>query len=113
MKRLQIAQFIALGATAVSIVGAVLGRTSGDDLGITVMAVGFLIGLISYIFGGFGTALRMAGKIAKVGWVIAPFPFDIVTFLIVLPFAIVIFVCFPIIPVRKAYKEKVKTELGE
>lgn len=105
MNRLKIAQYIALGATAFSGIGGILGGLSGSDFGAILMCVGFIAGLVSYIFGGLGTAIKMAGGIAKWGWIVVPFPYDIMTFILSFIFAIFAFVFFPIIPVRKAYKE--------
>ncbi len=105
MNRLKIAQYIASGATAISLIGVVFGGLTGSAFGVILMSIGFVTGLVSYIFGGFGTALKMAGGIAKWGWVIVPFPYDIVTFIFSFIFAIFAFVFLPIIPVRKAYKE--------
>jgi len=105
MNRLQIAQYIALGATALSIIGLLLGGTSGSLIGTVLMGVGFVAGMVSYIFGGFGTAIKMAGKIAKWGWIIVPFPYDLTTGGISFIVAIIAFVFLPIIPVRIAYKE--------
>lgn len=104
MDRLKIAQYIALLATALSVVGGLIGGLSGSDFGAVMMCIGFVLGLASYFFGGFGTAIRMSAGIAKLGWVIVPFPFDIITFFFTFAFAIIAFVCLPIIPVRKAYK---------
>lgn len=105
MNRLKIAQYIALGATALSVIGGLLGGMSGSEIGTVLMGLGFVTGLVSYIFGGLGTAIRMAGGIAKWGWIIVPFPYDIMTFVCSFIFAIFAFVFLPIIPVRKAYKE--------
>ena len=105
MNRLKIAQYIALGATALSVIGGLLGGLSGSEFGAVLMCIGFVAGLVSYIFGGLGTAIKMAGGIAKWGWIIVPFPYDILTFIFSFIFAILTFVFLPIIPVRKAYKE--------
>ena len=105
MNRLKIAQYIALGATALSVIGGFLGGLSGAGFGETLMYIGFMVGLVSYIFGGLGTAIKMAGGIAKWGWIVVPFPYDIMTFILSFFFAIIVFVFLPIIPVRKAYKE--------
>ncbi len=105
MNRLQIAQYIALGATVLSVIGGIAGGLSGSTFGTILMAIGFIAGLISYIFGGLGTAIKMAGGIAKWGWIVVPFPYDIMTFIMSFMFAIIAFVFLPIIPVRKAYKE--------
>lgn len=105
MNRLKNAQYIALGATALSVIGGLLGGMSGSNVGAVLMCVGFVAGLVSYIFGGLGTAIKMAGGIAKWGWIVVPFPYDIMTFIMSFIFAIFAFIFLPIIPVRKAYKE--------
>lgn len=108
MKRLQIAQYIALGATASSILGAVFGGMSGNDFGLILMLIGFFAGFVAYFFGGLLTAIKMAGKIAKWGWIVIPFPFDIATFIMAFLFAVLAFFFLPIIPIRKAYKESMR-----
>ncbi|MDE7416189.1 MAG: hypothetical protein K2N44_07795 [Lachnospiraceae bacterium] len=108
MNRWKIAQYIALGATVLSVLGFCLQNMAGLELGTILMGAGFVAGFISYIFGGLWTAVRMAGGIAKWGWVILPFPFDLVTFAAAFAFALMVFIYLPIIPVRKAYKESVR-----
>lgn len=105
MNRLKIAQYIALGATACSVIGALLGGMSGSKIGVTLMTIGFLMGVVSYLFGGLLTAIKMAGGIAKWGWVVAPFPYDLITGPLAFVFAAFALFFVPIIPVRKAYKE--------
>ena len=105
MNRLQIAQYIALGATAFSVVGFMLNSMAGLEFGAVLMFIGFMGGLVSYIFGGLLTAIRMAGGIAKWGWFVVPFPYDLMTFFLALFCALIAFVFLPIIPIRKAYKE--------
>ncbi len=105
MNRLKIAQYIALGATAFSVIGVVLIGMFGSDVGAYLMAIGFIAGIVSYVFGGLGTAIKMAGGIAKWGWLVVPFPYDIMTFFLSFFTAIYVFIFIPIIPVRKAYKE--------
>lgn len=105
MNRLKIAQYIALGATAFSVIGGIFGGLSGTEFGTILMGIGFIAGLVSYVFGGLGTAIKMAGGIAKWGWIVVPFPYDIMTFILSFMFAIFAFVFLPILPIRKAYKE--------
>jgi ABC-type antimicrobial peptide transport system permease subunit len=105
MNRFKIAQYIALGATVSSVLGFILTEVAGLDFGMILAGIGFAAGLISYIFGGLGTAIKMAGRIATWGWVVVPFPYDIMTFMCSFIIAIIVFVFLPIIPVRKAYKE--------
>lgn len=105
MDRLKIAQYVALVATVSLILGIYLTTSTNSNFGASLIGVGFGGGLISYIFGGLGTAIKMAGKIAKWGWIIVPFPLDIATFIFAFFLAIMVFFCLPIIPIRKAYKE--------
>jgi len=109
MNRMKIAQYIALGATACTVIGVIVivigGGKISSGIGAWMCLIGLAAGLVSYIFGGLGTAIKMAGGIAKWGWIVVPFPYDIMTFIFSFIFAICAFVFLPIIPVRKAYKE--------
>ena len=71
MKRIEIAQYIALGATCLTVLGFVLSGIFGGRIPMSMMGYGVMAGIVSYFFGGFGTAVRMAGKIAKWGWPIS------------------------------------------
>lgn len=105
MERLKIAQYIAGGATLVTMLGLCLLLVWEINFGSTLMAVGVFAGIVSYCFGGFGKAISMSANIAKWGWIIVPFPIDLVTFVFAFFIAIFAFLFLPIIPVRKAYKE--------
>lgn len=107
MNRFKIAQYIALVATALSVIGWLLWGVLGSQVGLTMIGIGALIGIVSYVFGGILTAFKMACGIAKWGWFVLPFPYGIVTFIGAFAIAIYVFICFPIIPVRKAYTENV------
>ena len=106
MKRIKIAQYIALAATCLTVLGFILSGTTGGQFALSMMGYGVMIGIVSYFFGGFKTALRMAGKIAKWGWLILPFPYDIITGMVSFFISILVFIGLPIIPIRKAYKEQ-------
>lgn len=106
MKRIEIAQYIALGATCLTVLGFVLSGIFGGRIPMSMMGYGVMAGIVSYFFGGFGTAVKMAGKIAKWGWLIVPFPYDIVTGMVSFFISIMVFIGLPIIPIRKAYKEQ-------
>ncbi|MDD6632056.1 MAG: hypothetical protein PUE83_04195 [Lachnobacterium sp.] len=108
MDRLKIAQYIALVATLFSIVGIIAGGFDGSNIGGIFIGIGMIVGLVSYLFGGFLTAIKMSLKIAKFGWVIVPFPFDLITLFVSFVFAIIAFVFIPIIPIRRAYKNNLK-----
>ena len=106
MKKMVIAQYIAIVATCMTVIGFLLNLATHTSFSASMFATGMMIGMISYFFGGFGTAVKMAGKIAKWGWIILPFPYDIVTGLVAFFISIFVFMALPIIPIRKAYKEQ-------
>lgn len=103
MDRLKIAQYIALAATLFTVIGSLLGAWSGSVIGNCFLSAGFITALVSYIFGGFGTAVSSALNIAKWGWIVVPFPYDIPVFIMTALVAIIVFCLLPIIPVRIAY----------
>lgn len=105
MNRLQIAQYIALAGTALTVIGIILYALIPSDFTGIIICLGMLIGMVSYLFGGLLTAIKMAGGIAKWGWIVVPFPYDLVTFVLAFMFAVIAFLFLPIIPVHKAYKE--------
>ena len=107
MKRFKIAQLVALVATVISVIGLIM-ISGGNDNGVTFIGTGFIIGVVSYIFGGLGTAISSAFNIGKVGFLFGAFPFNVFAGLITIIFAILAVVCLPIFPVRKAYKEYTK-----
>ena len=106
MNRLRTAQYIAMFATACSILAFALGELldSMDIFGFLLL-VAVIFGIVSYFFGGFGTALKMSWKIATWGWLIVPFPWCLLAFLPCLIFGVFMFILLPIIPIRKAYQE--------
>lgn len=106
MKKMVIAQYIAIVATCMMVIGFLLNLATHTSFSASMFATGMMIGMISYFFGGFGTAVKMAGKIAKWGWMILPFPYDIMTGLIAFIISIFVFFALPIIPIRIAYKDK-------
>ena len=90
MKRIEIAQYIAVGATCLVVISFILAKITGANFFVSLMGLGVMGGMVSYFFGGFGTAVRMSGKTGIVAFI----------------FSIMIFIFVPIIPVRKAYKEQ-------
>lgn len=105
MNRLKIARYIALGATLCSLVGIYGVFVSENTFLGGFLGFGALAGIVSYFFGGFGKAIKMAGKIAMFGWYILPFPVDLISIIFTFILAIYVFFFFPIIPVSKAYNE--------
>lgn len=74
---------------------------------IPIALYGWLLGIVAIFVGGFGAACRMAGKVAKWGWLVAPFPMDIFTGLFSFFLAVWMLMLFSIIPIHKAYKESI------
>lgn len=111
MKRLQIAQYIALVATALSVIGLLMVFKFDIKFGEYVAVLGVLTGLVSYVFGGFFTAIRMALGIAMWGLSLLPLPWNIIAFMAGGLYSLVAFVFLPIIPVRKAYKEGMRNAI--
>lgn len=105
MKRLKIAFCIALIGTVISIVGFLLGTLNVVRVAVSsdLVFLGMLVGWVAYIFGGLGTAIKMAGGIAKWGWLILPFPFDLISFPFTLFIALFVLLCLPIVSITKAY----------
>lgn len=105
MKRLKIAFCIALIGTVISIVGFLLGTLNVEKFAFAydLIFLGMLVGWVAYIFGGLGTAIKMALGIAKWGWFILPFPIDLISFPFTVLIALYVLLCLPIIPITKAY----------
>lgn len=102
------AQYIAIVATLLNGLGIFMFSSEGETLQIIgALAIFFGLGLTfcSYCLGGFWTAIKAALNIAKWGWLVIPFPYDIATGLVAFIFAMIALFLFPIIPVRKAMKE--------
>lgn len=112
MEKTKIAQYTALGATVFSVTSFILGfkfQSSNFIQGLAslMIIIGILGAIVSYILGGgLGKALSIAGKILKWGWLLVPFPFNLVTGLGGFLYAIIAMVFLPIIPVRMACKER-------
>ena len=107
MKRYQIALYISIGATVLSIIGFIVWKASGNsNIGGALMALGFLAGVVSYIFGGLLTAVKMVWDIAKWAFIIVRLPYSLIIFIFTGIFAAFAFFFLPVIPVYKAFKER-------
>jgi len=109
------AQKVAVMATIVEIIGFLIAANSGDiqilgDMGICVLLIGILMAVVSYFLCGVKQLIAFAKKLAKWGWFIAPFPFDLIVAPTVFAFVLYVSLFLPIIPVRIACKEKQKEE---
>jgi len=92
LEKAKIGLIIAGVATALSALGF-----SFEVLGF-LLPIAFLAAIAAYIVGGgIKIALKTAWKIAKFGWFVIPFPYDIVTGIVTLIFAIMGFIFFPVV----------------
>ncbi len=88
---------------ALAVIGSIiclihLSSEGLNDGFISGATIGMLFAIPAYILcGGLGRALRFAFSVAKWGWVIAPFPFDLITGLAGLFLGIGFFCLFPVI----------------
>lgn len=99
MNRLKIAQYIATGATIFSGLGFLLIKVNFIDAGYIVILIGCLAAIISYLFAGLLTALKMVWKISRWGFIIAPLPYSLILFPVLALFSAMILLLLPIIPV--------------
>ena len=102
--------------TAFSLIGIVLSLATASSSGALsnffgiLMFIGIILGFASYIIGGgFGIALKTAGRLAEFGWFVVPvFPVDIVVFFFVLMFAVFAFFFIPVVFVGISSKQRQK-----
>lgn len=81
-------------ATGLTLFGLLGGHPDGQGMMYIVLA--FFAAIPAYILGGgFGKALKAAGKLAKFGWLIIPFPYDLLTGFLTLIIAGFLFFCAP------------------
>ena len=96
------AQYMAIVASVLNGMGLLLMDTDGTAWGM-IGALALLLGIgltfCSYCLGGFWTAVKAALNIAKWGWLVVPFPYDLVTGLAAFVFAMIALFLFPEIPV--------------
>ncbi|MCR4902623.1 MAG: hypothetical protein K6A23_07185 [Butyrivibrio sp.] len=101
LKRVKIGLIIAAITSVISIIGY---TATNNNLSTILMLVSLIGSLVSYIIGGgFMNALSWGVKIGKIGWIIMPFPVDIVTGLTASLFAILVFLFLPVIFVLLSY----------
>lgn len=92
--RVLIGLAISAVATGLTLFGLFGGHP--DGLGMVYIMLAFFAAIPAYILGGgFGKALKAAGKLAKFGWLIIPFPYDLITGFMTLIIAGFLFFCAP------------------
>lgn len=109
--RYTLAQPIAAVATILNLLGVLFIYKLTDVSSAWTLIGGLMVfsGLIltfgAYCLGGLWTAIKAALSIAKWGWLVVPFPYDLATGPIAFVLAMMALFLIPIIPVRKAMKE--------
>lgn len=92
-------------ATALVVVGVMLSnnRSIGvSSFGMFMIMVAIPLAIASYVFAGLGTMLNWCKNLAFVGWLVVPFPWDIVSGICTFLMAVLLFLFVPILPVLRA-----------
>lgn len=110
MTKLVMAKKIATVSTILNIIGLFISSVY-EPIGTALLFIGIIGAIVSYSYGGFGNVIKAAGAIAKIGWIVAPFPMDIPVGLATFFGTIMACLFIPIIPVKKAFKEAEKVEV--
>lgn len=102
LQRIKIGLIIALVATISSVL-LFLELTPFTDI---LMGLSFFGSIVSYVVGGgIGMAFKSAWKVAKIGWLLTPFPIDIFTGLVAMMFSIMGFFFIPLLFVAMNYDQ--------
>lgn len=102
MNRFSIAIIIAIVGMVCFGLGVLLSYMGAESVAEVLGYGGIIIGLISYIFAGFVTAIKVALKIGMWGFIILPLPFSLMSGALSIFFALVAFIFLPIIPILMA-----------
>lgn len=95
-------------ATALVVIGFVLAGNKGigiSSFGMFMIMAAIPLAIASYVFAGLLTMLKWAKNLAFVGWLIIPFPWDLVSGACTFILAVMLFLFIPILPVWKACSE--------
>lgn len=104
MDRLKIAQYIAIVASIISVIGwgmNFMGANGG--VASTFIGLGLIVAIVAYVFGGLLTALKTVWDIGKYGFLVGGVPFCLVCGVATTVIAFMVMFILPIIPIRKAY----------
>jgi hypothetical protein len=104
------AQYIAVVATFFNGLGVIALKLSEKSdwwmlLGGLTLVIGIALTLCAYCLGGLWTAVKAALNIAKWGWLLVPFPYDLAIGLFAFMIAMMVLFLFPVVPVNKAIKD--------
>lgn len=96
LERIKIGLIVAAVATACTALAFVLSNI--DILSTLLLVFAFFGSIAAYIIGGgVKIALKAAAKLAVIGWLIVPFPIDLITGIITLIFAPMAFLFVPLV----------------
>lgn len=88
-----------------ALVAALLASISEDLISLAFVGI-FVLSIASYVLGGgFGTAVKWAWKVAVFGWIIIPFPFDLIVGFMTMAFALMCFFFVPVLFVYINYRQ--------
>lgn len=94
---------IGLGIAAVASLLTILGLSNGGN-NPTYFFGACLLAFPAYLIGGgLGGALKTAWRLGTIGWILIPFPYDILTGLLTFLFSLFAFFCFPVVFVFTNY----------
>ena len=106
--RYNFALYTSLAASVLNGIGLLTFGTEGsllNMLGALALFFGIGLTLCSYLLGGLWTAVKSALSIAKWGWLVVPFPYDLATGVAAFFVALIVLFLFPVVPVFKARRE--------
>ena len=105
LEKIKIGMIIAGVATLSSIIMVIASKI--EIISNACFIISIVGAIAAYIIGGgFGSAIKLAVKLAKWGWFICPtFPIDILVFIVVLVFAVIAFFFLPLIFVFLHYRQ--------
>lgn len=102
MNRFTIAIIVAIVGMVCFGLGVLLSYLDAENVAEVLGYGGIIIGLVSYIFAGFVTAVKAALKIGMWGFIILPLPYSLMSGALSIFFALVVFALLPIIPILVA-----------
>ena len=113
MNRFKIALIIAGAATLAEVIGFIIlfavnpaSKTFLSEFQSGLILLGILAGIVSFFFAGIGSIFRSSWRIARWGFIAAPFPLNLIFVLMTFVAAFVALIFIPIIPVFSTYRAK-------
>lgn len=111
ISRIKAGLIVAAVTTALTITGVIFMCVGEDGgalraVGGLMILLGYPCSIVSYIVGGgFLTAIKLTWKFACIGWLICPFPIDIITGIATFIISTMSYFHFPVVWVFKIYRQ--------